>query len=505
MKYLFLVSITFFFFALTYSSAPKEFTTNDFTLILVIVLLALLVEASVGWFLRNIRTAQSIALAVFGFLNIATVHLVFNEQYIGLSLPLVLLSVMIGVFILQAMMSASEEYKPVGAGLSGLAFVATSIILFGSAFEKNHEGFGEDLAPVGLTSAKNVKMVSFTRKPNIYFIGYDSIVPEIIAENLLGVPPLAYHEVLEANTRRIPNLFADRTPTRRSLNTLLSFERRYTIQTQGKGVWYGFFSGKTASPMFEIFKQNGYETNTLFQNNYFGESGPLVDNYIVNSETGVCDFIDKRLRRYSFFGYCSVDRALAASPVLALLGLAAGPIDDPHDFLLHNLRQGLKRDKPQIFVAHIYSPGHTDKAFDHRKPGMLENFAKDYTERSNKAASYMEELFAFLREEDPSALVYVFGDHGMWLSRKANIDTETNFYVTDRHAITGGFWPADGCANELDAAEKLDFRTNSIMAQVLVACLADGEYPVIDFNLNEYELTLKSNLVSKDYRDYSYD
>lgn len=502
MKYLLLVSLSVLFFAFTYGSAPKEFTTNDLGLIIAISTLALAVQCGIAWVLRRKSVVQNVFLGLAGFVNIATLHLVFNEDFIGFGPLLVGLSAVVAVFIIQALMAASGENKRIGGIVSGamLAIAAFTFVTAGASEPVVDEGAPE----AGMTSADNVKLVEFERTPNIYFIGYDSIIPEVIAQKYLGVEALPYHEVLRAHTRRIPNLFADRTPTRRSLNTLLSFERRYTIETQGKGVWYGFFTGNTRSPLFEILKANGYETTTLFQNNYFGEKGPHVDNYIINTDTGVCDFIDENLRRYSFFGYCTVDKKLAANPLLTRLGLASGPISDPHDFLMDVIRRNADRDSPQFIMAHIYSPGHTDKAYDHEREGMFEAFRDDHIRKSETAATYMDTLFTFLREEDPTAIAYIYGDHGMWISRKSELPEDAEFYVTDRHAIAGGLWPADACADELAEADKLDFRTNTIMAQTVVACLA-GEHPVKEFVLDEYQLTLPNPNVPKDFRSYSYE
>lgn len=110
------------------------------------------------------------------------------------------------------------------------------------------------------------------------------------------------------------------------------------------------------------------------------------------------------------------------------------------DFLVSELTS-VGRDRPQFVIAHIYRPGHTTNSFRYHNLNDRERFAESYIRKSNEAASYLRRIIDHLRDNDPTAILFVFGDHGMWLSRGMQIDEEPTFVIQDRFAVLGGVFP----------------------------------------------------------------
>jgi hypothetical protein len=113
------------------------------------------------------------------------------------------------------------------------------------------------------TSAQNIRLVEVIERPNVYFIAFDSLQPEILTQKYLAIPSAPYHEPLK-EFRRFSNFFAERVPSLPALNRLLALDDAYYSEKQAELVEEKIFTGFVPSPLFEIFKHNGYQTNTLY-------------------------------------------------------------------------------------------------------------------------------------------------------------------------------------------------------------------------------------------------
>ena len=135
----------------------------------------------------------------------------------------------------------------------------------------------------------------------------------------------------------------------------------------------------------------------------------------------------------------------------------------------------VRRDKPQFVIAHLYMPGHTSKSFRYHNLKDRERFTESYVRKSNEAASYLGRIIDHLRDNDPTAILFVFGDHGMWLSRGMGIDEDPTFQLQDRFAVLGGVFPRDRCGQYFDKAEAKGYMTTLDAVHSILSCLSDGQ------------------------------
>ena len=310
-----------------------------------------------------------------------------------------------------------------------------------------------------------VQDVTFVQKPNVYFVGFDSVVPEPILQKYLGVVTTEFHSVFDTEGRRFSNLFASSINTNYSINTLMALSQDIFLAE----FMPSYFTGQHLSPLVSIMRDNGYETTSIYNNFQFGHTkGPYIDNYAVNKESGaICALLDEDVRKWAFWGYCKIIFASWAADKVILRG----------DFLVRELTS-VRRDKPQFVIAHLYMPGHTSKSFRYHISVHLkdrERFTESYVRKSNEAASYLGRIIDHLRDNDPTAILFVFGDHGMWLSRGMGIDEDPTFQLQDRFAVLGGVFPRDRCGQYFDKAEAKGHMTTLDAVHSILSCLSDGQ------------------------------
>ena len=191
-------------------------------------------------------------------------------------------------------------------------------------------------------------------------------------------------------------------------------------------------------------RENGYETTSIFNSTFFGHiKGPHIDNYVINEKHGgICTLLDENIMRWAFWGYCRI------------MEVNWRQVDSVYkgDFLVRELTN-LDKRIPQFVIAHLYLPGHTPKIFNYDNREDREKFTEQYQDRTNSAATYLGQVIDHIENNDPSAILFVFGDHGMWLSRGAEIEDDPTFFLQDRFGILGGVFPPDTCAGYFDEAE----------------------------------------------------
>ena len=166
-----------------------------------------------------------------------------------------------------------------------------------------------------------IRAVKFKETPNVYFVGFDGMVPEIIMRKHIGVETTEFHKLFGREARRFRNLFANSVRTAYSLHTLMALDQDIFLnERSGTGfdlsplIWimreghYGsYFSGRDLSPLIWIMRENGYETTSIYNSYFFGQSqGPYIDNYVVNTKEGICALLHEDIRRWAFWGYCRI-------------------------------------------------------------------------------------------------------------------------------------------------------------------------------------------------------
>ena len=382
---------------------------------------------------------------------------------------------MLAVFILFSIMNMMDDYPRMAKVITiivasaVIGIVTEAVVFSGKSIEAT--------ADPGKTSAKNIRLVDFKTRPNVYFIAFDALMPRVLVRKFLELETTPYHDFLDAHLRRFRNMFSNIPSTIGSLNSLLAFDFNYYKTIERKKKWRYIFSGRIPSPLLEIFKHNGYTTNTLFQRPYFGEwhkKGPYVDNYFTDRSDGVCEFLNEDFKYLTFLGYCQLRATKLFTSLLKRLNLSNDP--NEIEFLLAKLRSGLDEGKPQMFLGYIFSPGHTPKSFHWQKPETVDKYRRTYLRNSSTTALYLEQLISFISREDPSAVLYVFGDHGAFTSRGAKMkDNDGILHFQGRSGVYGGIYPPDRCSKFLSESYAENFTTVMQRAHMIIRCLTDGE------------------------------
>ena len=470
MKKLLVIVVTALFFALTYASGPDEFNTSDLYALGCLFPIVIGAQLLIAHFLIRSRFLQNLFLSGFATANILSVNLILNDAYTALPQFVWLLTVLLAVFILFSIMNMMDDYPRMAKVITiivasaVIGIVAEAVVFSGKSLEAT--------ADPGKTSAKNIRLVDFKTRPNVYFIAFDALMPRVLVRKFLELETTPYHDFLDAHFRRFRNMFADKVATRRALNSLLAFDLDYFARFGKKP---GLFSGRIPSPLLEIFKHNGYTTNTLYQNPRFGkEKGPYVDNYFTERGYGVCEVLNEDFKYLTFLGYCQLRTTKLFTSLLKRLNLSNDL--NEIDFLLANLRSGLDEGKPQMFLSYIFSPKHTPKSFRWRKSETVDKYRQTYLRNSSTTAEYFEQLITFISREDPSAILYVFGDHGAFVSRGARMkDNDLALHIQGRYGVYGGIYPPDRCSESLSEPYTENFTTVMQGAHMIIRCLADGE------------------------------
>jgi hypothetical protein len=105
-------------------------------------------------------------------------------------------------------------------------------------------------------------------------------------------------------------------------------------------------------------------------------------------------------------------------------------------------------------------------------------FQDVYRRNAAEAAGMLDRMLADIRTSDPEAIVFVFGDHGAWISRGMAYGEKPEFVVQDRHGILGAVFGAEACMPFLQPAGGARFQTSSRVVAGILQCLAGGESPL---------------------------
>ena len=361
-----------------------------------------------------------------------------------------------------------DELRWGGAALSAAALLGLAIIAGG-----HWASGGPEDSDVPVTGdVTNIRRVAFQETPNLYFVSFDSMAPRPLLNKYLDLETTEFHDLFEEHFRRFPNFFANSVATHHSLNTLLALDvavytsQREALLEQGDDPNPFLFSGRNPNPLLGILHENGYESTSIYIDNYFGKhKGPYINHYVTFEKHIVCNLLDDGIRNWAFWGYCR---------------FFDGSYDWDNRLTAERVTQVNANGGPQFILAHLYSPGHTGKSFRYDNAEQLEKFRADYLKESANAASYLELIIRHLDENDPTAILLVYGDHGPLLSQGLDFADNPEFVVQDNYGVLGGVYPRDTCAAWFNEASTQGYLTTLDAVHALLRCLSGGESALIE-------------------------
>ena len=503
------------------------------------------------------RTASNAALAVVTLASVFTAYLVHTELYYPqnrLALLVVCAAALFGLFVafrviderrwggaalsVAALVAVSSPVWPdLAAGLSNpggllspddprswLVLVGMSVagllalFAFSRTVDESRWGVtallavaAAGVAAIALTGLQverrlvgdsweqheQVRAIAFEETPNVYFVGFESIVPASIMQKHLGLETTGFHTTFDREARRFRNMFASNISTWNSFNTVMALDQdifmaagrtSYMVRTPS------YFAGHDSSPLAWIMRENGYETTSIYEDAFFGHAkGPYIDNYVVSGKSGrVCKLLDQDVRRWAFWGYCTIVNSVGRRDAA----------NAPHDASVRALAN-VSESAPQFVIAHIDLPGHTSRWFRYDNEEDIRGFREWYRERSDRAAIYLERIIEHVRSDDPTAILFVFGDQGPCVSCGLELEDDPAFYLQDRFAILGGVYPPDRCAEHFDEAESKGYMTTLDAVHAILGCLSGGQTALMEPRRDRFlEGVLEHEY---DYREFLYE
>ena len=452
-------------FAATYTSSAAAFSESDLRSILVLggtVNTVLLLGTL--FFLRS-RVIANAVLSLIVLTSVATAYIIHTDLYLtGNGAVLIALCVGSGAGLFVAF-RVIDEQRWGGIALSAATLLGLGIIAGG------HPETGDVPATVDTTY---VRHISFRETPNLYFVSFDAMAPRSLLKKYLGLETTKFHDLFDINFRRFPNFFANSVKTKKSLNTVLALDvdaytaQRTELVARGHDPDPRLFSGRNPSNLLGILHGNGYETTSIYADSHFGDKkGKYINNYIISSNKTVCSLLDAGIRDFSFWGYC---RFLFGKGVVGSRATALSA---------EQITKVNADDKPQFVMAYLYAPGHVGKSFRYDDAEQLEEFRRDYINGSERAARYLDLIIRHLEENDPGAILLVYGDHGPFLSQGLRFADDPEFVFQDNYGILGGVYPRDTCAGWFDEASSQGWMTILDAVHALLRCLSGGESPLI--------------------------
>ncbi len=464
LKFVFATLLVAVAFAATYTSSAAAFSDRDLRSILVLggaVNTVLLLGTL--FFLRS-RVIANAVLSLIVLASVATAYIIHTDLYLtvnGAVLIALCAGSGAGLFVAFRLM---DERRWGGVALSAAALLGLGITAGGRP-ETNDVPATVD--------ATHIRHISFRETPNLYFVSFDALAPRALLKQYLDLETTKFHDLFDISFRRFTNFFANSVRTKHSLNTVLALDvDAYTAQRK-ELIAMGYdpdpqlFSGRNPSNLLGILHGNGYETTSIYRDSYFGdEKGQHINNYITFYDKTVCNLLDAGIRDFSFWGYCRlVGKGINRSRASALSAERITKVNAD--------------DKPQFVMAHLYAPGHADKSFRYDDAEQIEAFRRGYINSSERAASYLDLIIRHLEENDPDAILLVYGDHGPLLSQALQFEDDPEFVFQDNYGILGGVHPRDTCAGWFDEASAQGWMTILDAVHALLRCLSGGESPLV--------------------------
>ena len=317
--------------------------------------------------------------------------------------------------------------------------------------------------------------ISFQERPNIYFISFDGMVSEAIAKKYFDGLPLPYIDTLsEFDAAVVPNVFADMVATKFALPSVLLLG----LDPRNRGP-DAIVSGLKSSVLGEILAYNGYQRHFTMYYGYFGNrGGPHFDTYDTILPYNACAFANPDVKDLMFFGYCVIRRNYI-HPGEKQLPVTSLPPDQYENYVLNKMRKLLAKqdvDEPFFFMEHILAPSHAPSNYA-GTPEEREKYLDTRAYTSKLAADAMRSRLDLIRREDPTALIYIYGDHGAYLSNNLKFTDAPKFFVQDRYGTTGAVINGERCNSYIEAPPGQSFQTISRLALGLVQCLSGGKSP----------------------------
>ena len=490
-------------FSATYDSNSIAFSTFDVKNIVALGVTINTVLLLLTLFFVRPQIVVNAILALIVLAGIGTTYIIHTELYF-LENRIFLVSLVCAMlyFTLFIAFRVIDDLPWTGITLSLVTLVGLLVVAHGHIPLGTMNCMVRDVLPWGSECGYETEKIeipettSFQITPNIYFVGYESMIPKTLLNKHLALETTQFHEVFEENFRTFPNMFSNGGNTRSSFNTLLSLYEDTYLRLREEFDSLSLFSGQHPSPLLRLLQKNGYHTTSIYENRFMGLSkGKHIDDYVIinNHRSVACDLLDESIRLLSFWGYCQIivsrDSMLSDKKV--------------HQLTIEYMMDASANEKPQFVIVHLNLPGHTDnKSFRYNDATQLEKYISHYLQESNQASIYLEQIITHIESSDPDAILFVFGDHGSQISKGIRYEDAPAFYIQDRFGIIGGVYPPDICPDYFDETVQQGYMTTLDVVHTILRCISSGDGFPTGYTPDspvDHDFPKNSNLGYKDF------
>lgn len=329
------------------------------------------------------------------------------------------------------------------------------------------------------------RQVTFTRKPNVYFIVPDSYPNREALAKIYNLNNEKFYQQLEsAGFSVYHSALANYTSTLNSLSSTFGMGHHYYRMSVGHNEVIGSrkYIASEQNPVVSNFKNNGYQVHYVHESEYLLTNGCFVDLCSPNVLLlGAVDF----LIPYRFKSY---------------LGLSIGP-SSFDEKIATSIDNTSMLDQPRFTFAHSFSPGHS---FSRNRTGIgLSEFRQGFFEKIHESNLMILKMVERIVQKDPNALIIISADHGGYglgdhgITEKGVFPNEpVSHTILDRMGVLLAVrWP------DTAPAKVASIKTNANLFRLVFAYLSEDD-SILDTSVPDdgYLLT-KPNTVYKVIRD----
>jgi hypothetical protein len=454
---------------------------------LAIEMVQLVLLYAIGRLLPRSALALPTALALTTLINAILMYYGYSPFFLGSTSTFRLAGTVIGFGILFFIFfgaTRARNQRILGFGLAAAVFLSA----LAPSLSKQ-----PSVPTTQSAKLEKWKHINLKQKPNIHLISFDSMMPAALAKKFLNVDPLPYQQALERSDATIlKNAFTTRQGSWLSLNSVLKLDDQADFPDNVE-----YLNGEAASPLLELFRANGYKTATGYAGDYFGKQGPYLDRYdylpgLSASRMSLCRF-QARLAfnlQIGHFGFCEALRELEK-----WTGASKAEVKREWPKKVAHLIRDEPKSTPWLTLHYIYNPiGHTEGNHITGDASWTASYRKHFLDASEQASAIAVKMVDQIRKDDPNAVIFVFGDHGVWLSRTITYNVDPTFVVQDRYGVFAALPKTNNACSTPDLTRyNPDFVTLSRVVASIIRCLAADPMEVDravnfmqDYDLKQY-------------------
>jgi hypothetical protein len=313
----------------------------------------------------------------------------------------------------------------------------------------------------GTAVAQSPERVSSAR--NVYLIGNESLPSPRAYRELYSVRELPHVDFLrDRGFRVLDQAYSADYSTLKSYARVLDFNRPLT----GREVWRRT-PFRSMNSTFSTFDNGGYRIQFLYRVTYFGLDPRLVDYAYPEKSFAHCEFAPPTF----FYILCRdfVHRNLNR----ILFG-----VDFHTGVALERIRAAARSEDRWVTIYHHNYPFHSQPTHSYDDAAKLSSFRNEIRASTRQILSQgMQSIVSTIQEEDPGAVIVLFGDHGAVSSRGADLDAPrapltASEIFQDRFGVMVAVYPRDFCSNRI-----FEGSTTTHLIDSVIDCLNGDDSP----------------------------